>query len=195
MSAGPAGEVPDFAGAVLCGGQSRRMGRDKALIPVEGTPLVVRVARALRAAGAREVVAVGRHPGWLAEHGLVAVPDARPGQGPAGGVATALGVCHHEIVVVAGCDLVAPSPDAMAATVAALASHPGAAVAVPRTGGWLQWMHAAWRLAAAPALDAALDAGERAVGSVVEAAGLTVVEVEGVDPAALADADTPDDLR
>ena len=43
---------PPFSGAVLCGGGSRRMGRDKALIAVDGRPLAVRVADAVTAAGA-----------------------------------------------------------------------------------------------------------------------------------------------
>ncbi|WP_434127450.1 molybdenum cofactor guanylyltransferase, partial [Enterococcus faecium] len=48
-----------FAGAVLTGGDSRRMGTDKALIEVDGGPLARRVANALRAAGADPVIAVG----------------------------------------------------------------------------------------------------------------------------------------
>ena len=43
--------TPAFAGAVLCGGRSRRMGRDKALIEIGGVPLAMRVASAVRDAG------------------------------------------------------------------------------------------------------------------------------------------------
>jgi molybdopterin-guanine dinucleotide biosynthesis protein A len=187
--------VPRFSGAVLCGGQSRRMGRDKALIPIGGTPMVVRVADALLAAGAREVIAVGREPDALAPLGLTTVPDGRAGAGPAAGIVTALDrAAADEVVLVVGCDLVAPSPDAMAATVAALAHRGEADVAVPISGGRTQWHHAAWRPAAAPALEAALQAGGRAVGRVVADAGLVLVGVDGIDPAALADADTTDDL-
>jgi molybdenum cofactor guanylyltransferase len=187
--------MPRFSGAILCGGESRRMGRDKALIRVGGTPMVVRVAEALWIAGAREVFAVGREPDALASLGLVTVPDRRPGAGPAAGIVTALArACGDEVVLVVGCDLVAPSPAAMGATLAVLAHHPTAAVAVPVSGGRTQWHHAAWRPSAAPALEGALEAGTRAVGGVVAAAGLVVVGVDGIDPAALADADVPGDL-
>jgi molybdopterin-guanine dinucleotide biosynthesis protein A len=176
------------------------MGRDKALLAIEGTPMVVRVAEALRAAGARAVMAVGREPGALASLGLGSVADERPGEGPVAGIATALGWAGRDdpdedpLVLVTGCDLITPSPSAMAATVYALASAPTSQVAVPASGGRRQWAHAAWRGSAAPALAAALGAGERAVGRAVAAAGLAVVEVRGLDPAALADADIPADL-
>jgi molybdopterin-guanine dinucleotide biosynthesis protein A len=171
------------------------MGRDKALIPVGGTPMVLRVADALWVAGASAVVGVGREPDALASVGLATVPDNRPDAGPAAGIATALARADRdEMVMVVGCDLVAPSPAAMGATLAALAHHTTAAVAVPVSDGRTQWHHAAWRPSAAPALERALEGGARAVGGVVAAAGLAVVGVDGIDPTALADADVPSDL-
>jgi molybdopterin-guanine dinucleotide biosynthesis protein A len=187
--------IPRFSGAVLCGGRSRRMGRDKALIPVGGTPMVVRVAEALWVAGARDVVGVGREAGALTALRLATMPDGQPGAGPAAGIATALAwAAGDELVMVVGCDLVAPSPTAIGATLAALAQNPTAGVAVPVSGGRTHWHHAAWRPSAEPALERALKAGERSVGGVVAAAGLAVVGVDGIDPAALADADVPADL-
>ena len=55
MPAEPAPAPVAFAGAVLCGGASRRMGSDKALLGVEGRAMAVRVAGALAAAGGRPV--------------------------------------------------------------------------------------------------------------------------------------------
>jgi molybdenum cofactor guanylyltransferase len=187
--------TPRFSGAVLCGGRSRRMGRDKALVPVGGTPMVVRVAEALWVAGARDVVGVGREPHALAPLRLATVPDGRPGAGPVAGIATALAWADgDELVMVVGCDLVAPSPAAIGATLAALARNPAAGVAVPVSDGRTQWHHAAWRPSAGPAIEGALGAGARSVGGVVAAAGLAIVGVDGIDPAALADADVPGDL-
>lgn len=188
-------DTPHFSGAILCGGESRRMGRDKALIPVGDTPMVVRVAEALWVAGARDVIGVGREPHALAALRLGTVPDGRRGAGPAAGIVTALAWADgDELVMVVGCDLVSPSPTAIGATLTALARNPAAAVAVPVSGGRTQWHHGAWRPSARPALERALAAGTRSVGGVVAAAGLTVVGVDGIDPAALADADVPGDL-
>src|SRR5690606_21595355 len=97
------------------------------------------------------------------------------------------------IVFVAGCDIVDPSPRAVAATVAALAGRPDADVAVAVAGGRRQRVHAAWRRHARAPPAAAVAAGERAVHAAVAAARLRVVEVP-VDPADVADADTAADL-
>jgi molybdenum cofactor guanylyltransferase len=188
----------DFAGAVLCGGASRRMGRDKALIDVDGRALAARVAEVLAAAGARRVVAVGGDLAALRAAGLDAVPDDDPGEGPLGGILTALahlagGGPAAEIVFVGACDLVSPDPDAVRSTVAALAASPGAAVAVPVAGGRRQWLHAAWRPGVRPPLAAAFAAGERSVHGAVALARLRVATL-ALAPEPVADADTPADL-
>ena len=207
------GALP-FGGAVLCGGASRRMGTDKALLAVGRQPMALRVTIALQLAGAQSVAAVGGDTDALAALGLRVVPDERPGEGPLAAVATALRAerpppiapADHargrpevrpgddDIVLVAACDLLQPSATAMRATVAALAAAPAADLAVPIADGRRQWGQAAWRLRALPALDGALEAGERSIRRAVVASGLVVEEVHGLDPAQLADADTPDDL-
>ncbi|HEY8544052.1 MAG TPA: molybdenum cofactor guanylyltransferase [Acidimicrobiales bacterium] len=195
----------EWSAAVLCGGASRRMGTDKALVTVDGVPMLRRVAVALRRAGAGHVACVGsgtpaddaRRRGALAGLGVVAVADDHPGEGPLGGILTALRTAPDDVdvVLVVACDLLTPTPSALAATVAALAdpdagADPGTGhdVAVPHGR---QWLHAAWHRRVLPTLTARFAAGERAVHRAVE--GLTVAAVD-VDPAACRDADTPDDL-
>jgi molybdopterin-guanine dinucleotide biosynthesis protein A len=168
------------------------MGADKALLRHDGAPMAVRVAGALREAGAMQVLAVGGDGPALAACGLDAIPDDDPGLGPVGGIATALRVADGAIVLACACDLLAPSPAAMAATVAAIEGSPLPDVAVPVADGRRQWVHAAWHPSALAQLDDALAAGVRAVHRV--AAGLDVREVAGLDPRAFADADTPADL-
>jgi molybdopterin-guanine dinucleotide biosynthesis protein A len=80
------------AGAVLMGGASRRMGRDKALVEVDGLPMASRVAAALTAAGCRSAVAVGGDAAVHARLGLSSVPDRWPGEGPLGAIVTVLGL-------------------------------------------------------------------------------------------------------
>ena len=190
--------MPAFAGAVLCGGRSRRMGRDKALIEIGGVPLVMRVASALRDAGAVDVRTVGGDADALSRLGLRTVADRWPGAGPLGGIVTALSETETAgtagIVLVAACDLVDPSPATMAATVRALRETADASVAVPSLAGRRRWDQAAWPASALDALTRQFESGERAVHRAVSAADLTVVELHEVDPSSLVDADTPADL-
>lgn len=168
------------------------MGRDKALLPVDGVPMARRVADALVAAGADPVVAAGGDQAALAAAGLAARPDSEPGAGPLPAVVDALDGAVTEVVLVAGCDLVAPDPGVMGTLVDALAADRAAHVAVPVVDATRQWHLAAWRTSA---LDGLVAARAQGIGSLRRAvAGLSVLEVHGLPPTAVADADAPSDL-
>lgn len=184
---------PVFSGVVLTGGASRRMGRDKALVEVGGRALAVRVAQALRDAGADQVFAVGGALDALSDLGLDAVPDDHPGEGPVGGLLTALSHASSPVVAVLACDLPAAAPSAVRLVVAALDADPDLACAIPMVQGRSEPLHGAWRRSSRPRIQAMFDRGERAMHRVIADLGGTAVH--GVDPAALADADTPADLE
>jgi molybdopterin-guanine dinucleotide biosynthesis protein A len=101
--------MSDVFGAVLCGGASR-MGVDKATIPVDGVAMARRVADALAAAGCSPVSAIGGDPAELGRLGLDTVIDRYPGDGPLGGILTALAVQAPAAVVRAICPAFARRP-------------------------------------------------------------------------------------
>ena len=78
-------------GFVLAGGASRRMGRDKALLPLDGVPLAARLAEVLRAGGCDPVGIVGRRP-ELRTLGLPVLFE------PGFGEATAEERVHHPLL-------------------------------------------------------------------------------------------------
>ena len=168
------------------------MGRDKALLVVGGTPMAVRIAAALAAGGCEQVAAIGGDRPGLVAAGLSVVPDGHPGEGPLGGVLTALAhFAGQKAVVVTACDL----PLLSAATIGALLAGldaPGrrADVAMARTDR-LQPLCAVWRPTALAALAEAFHEGERRVHIAVR--GLELVEVD-VDAAELVNVNTTGDL-
>lgn len=91
------------AGFILTGGASVRMGRDKALLEIGGVPLALRTARLLESLVGRATL-IGP-PERYAALGLPAVADDEPGQGPLGGIATALRISEYDWNLVVGCDL------------------------------------------------------------------------------------------
>ncbi len=74
-------ETRPLIGVVLAGGQSSRMGRDKAMLDWQGRPLIERQMAALDEAGCERVLVSGSRQ----DHD--AIPDAVPGKGPVGGLA------------------------------------------------------------------------------------------------------------
>lgn len=183
-------------GAVLCGGASRRMGRDKALVEVGGVALARRVADALGAGGCDAVLAVGGDAGALAALGLEPVPDRWPGDGPLGGLATALAAASArgaDRLVLVPCDLVHPDAAAIADLARALAEAPAAEAVAVAVGERVQWLPSAWRVGpdVARRLAALVDDGGRRLDA-VEA--VVTHRVVALTPDQVADADTPDDL-
>lgn len=177
-----------YWGAVLVGGSSRRMGRPKALIPVDGVILVERVASALQAVCDR-VVAIG--PAHLAGS-LTCVEDRYPGEGPLGGIITALSALPDgaQGVVVAACDFPCITPAVFKALLAAANSVTTAEVVISRSSR-LQPACALWMPDSRAVLQRLFDEGERSI--VRTLSHLLCVEVE-VDEAALVNVNTPDDL-
>ena len=103
----PAGTV---LGAVLAGGRSRRMGRDKAELRLDGEPLWRRQAGVLRAAGLGRVVLI-RAAGDLAPSGIECWRDMVPGVGPLGGLHAALRPGAADWIAVLAVDMPGIGPE------------------------------------------------------------------------------------
>ena len=98
----------EVSGIVLAGGKSRRLGRDKAVEPVGGEPLIQRViGRLSQVAGQMVVVVADAQRGAdlsLPDTAKVAI-DMFPGGGSLGGIFTGLSVADANWGVVVACDM------------------------------------------------------------------------------------------
>jgi molybdopterin-guanine dinucleotide biosynthesis protein A len=83
-------QAPAWSALLMAGGESRRMGRDKAMLVVGGEPLWRRQVRTLRKAGASEIIVARAGRASFDEPGLITVPDAAPGCGPLAGLVAGL---------------------------------------------------------------------------------------------------------
>ena len=186
---------PELIGAVLTGGSSRRMGRTKALIEIDGVPMAGRVATALRDAGCVRVFAYGGDPDRLAPLGLAVLPDRHPGTGPLGAVLGLLALFaqgHSDAAVfVAACDLPSLTGSVLAPMVEVARTQPDVDVVVARTSQ-IEPTCAIWRASAAEELHRLHELGERALHVAIERLHSVPVDV---DAAALANINTPEELR
>lgn len=134
------------AALLLAGGESRRMGIDKALIEFGGEPLIGRISRRLSAWFA-EVLVITNHPERYAFLGLPTVSDRTPGLGPLGGLEAGLSACHHEHAFLCATDM----PFLHEGLVRHLVGlAPGYQVVVPQVGGAYEPLHAVYSRSCLP---------------------------------------------
>ena len=90
--------------AILAGGGSTRMGRDKALIPIDGIPMIQRILGTLQRVVPRSVVISDR----MGAYGFLGVPvhpDVIKDRGPAAGIHSALLHASTDRVLIVPCDM------------------------------------------------------------------------------------------
>lgn len=135
---------PDLTAVILSGGASRRMGRDKASLELDGIPLLERTATAARAAGASRIVVVGdpldetSSPAAASPlTGARFVREDPPRSGPVPALDAALAAVGTDWLLLLPCDLARPA-DACRALVAAFRRQHAATrdtAAAPATPG------------------------------------------------------------
>ena len=187
-----------FSLVIQAGGQSARMGEDKALKPFLGRPLIQRVIDRL-AHLANEVLVTTNHPEDYTFLGLRLVSDLAPGRGALGGLYTALASAASPIVAVAACDMPFASASLLEAA-ARLLVQEEADVVIPKTDEGYEPFHAVYRRATCvPAIQSAIQADRWKVIAwfpSVKVRELTMGEVTRLDPSGLAfwNVNTPEEF-
>ena len=110
-------DLGDVTGVVLAGGKSLRMGRDKILLPVDGSPLIARIYRRMLSIFP-EVLIIGHHRFEFDDLGIVAHPDIIPDCGVLGGIYTGLSLSKTPFIFAVAGDMPFLDPDLIVNTVA-----------------------------------------------------------------------------
>ena len=176
-------------GFVLAGGRSSRMGRDKALLPFRGGALVESVAGAvLEAAGS--AILVG-HPNSYAALGFPVIPDLYPGEGPLGGILTALAYSGAAWNLVVACDMPALDADFLRGLLDRAARARADALLPAGPSGRLEPLCAVYHARSRPALERAFAAGTRKIATALEA--VRVARCDVAEAAPFHNVNTPED--
>jgi len=161
--------APAILVAVLAGGGSTRLGRDKALLPWRGGTLLAHVCAAAHGAGL-PVMVVGRGAPDVPDDVRV-LADESPGEGPLAALVTVLGA-HDGAVLLLACDL----PRLDAAAVRWLAAMPsGVNGVVLEVAGRLQTCCALYQPSCLPLARACLARGRRSLHALLDAGGFARV--------------------
>jgi molybdopterin-guanine dinucleotide biosynthesis protein A len=125
---------------IQAGGQSRRMGTDKALIPFQGQPLISRVIHRVSPI-ADEILVTTNRPQDFDFLSYALITDLLPGRGALGGVYTALSAATQPLVALVACDMPFVNHKLLEAQCNTLRQH-NADVVIPRLDGGLEPFHA-----------------------------------------------------
>ena len=185
--------------AIQAGGESRRMGSDKALLPFLGQPLVLRLLSRL-AWIADEVLVTSNQPENYRFLGLSPIPDLLPGLGALGGLYTALSAAIHPFCAVVACDMPFASPEIFLYALAQL-RETGADAVIPRTDVGTEPFHAVYRCETClPYIQEAIQAGKRRADAWFERVNIHYLDAEEIlpydpDRQAFFNINTPEELN
>ncbi|OGW61039.1 MAG: hypothetical protein A2V83_03590 [Nitrospirae bacterium RBG_16_64_22] len=183
-----------LSGAILAGGENRRMPVLKPFLDVGGECILDRTIAVLGNL-VDDLFIVTRTPSLFADFGVRCVPDSREDRGPLTGIEAALEAAVHPRVLVAACDM--PDLSVHAARRVAGSADNDAWAVIPRVNGRLEPLFALYDRRLLPRIGALLTEGRRAVHPLAEDAHVRVLEVsaigtDGKDP--FRNINTPSDL-
>ncbi len=173
---------------IQAGGQSTRMGENKALKLFLGRPLIERVRQRVEPV-ADELLVTTNQPDEFAFLNLPLFPDIRLGRGALGGLHTALVSAAQPLVAVVACDMPFAS-GALLAGAARLLEQEAVDVVIAETAEGFEPLHAVYRRATClAAVESAIEADQWRMISwfpKVKLRKLTQEELKQFDPDGLA---------
>lgn len=183
---------------IQAGGQSSRMGEDKALKTFLERPLIQRVVERLTPI-ADELIITTNHPDDYRFLGLPLFSDLKPGRGALGGLYTAIASASQPLVAIVACDMPFASPSFFEAASRLLEEEESDVVIAKSEEGY-EPLHALYRRATClPAIEAAIEADQWKVIAwfpQVKVRILRPEEIQQYDPSGLAfwNVNTPEEF-
>ncbi|MCH7923060.1 MAG: molybdenum cofactor guanylyltransferase [Nitrospinae bacterium] len=161
-----------MTGAILAGGESKRMGLNKAFVEVGGIPIIERALKVLQGLF-DEVFIVATRPEPYAHLGFPVHTDLLPGNDSLGGLHAALSYSSGEACFLCACDMPFLNPR-LIRYLAELAS--GADAVVPKSPDGLQPLHSVYTKNCLPAIEEGIAAGRLKLADLVSRINVRMVE-------------------
>jgi molybdopterin-guanine dinucleotide biosynthesis protein A len=170
-----------MTGIILAGGESRRMGTDKALLDINGRPLIEHILEVF-AGLFRKTIIVTNTPDRYRMYGVELTSDVLDIRGPLTGIYSGLLRSDEEYSFVAACDM--PFLNAR------LISYMGEVAAgydavVPQFNGFLEPLHAVYRRGILPAIETQVRKQDRRIRGIfdyIQVRYVTEEEIARFDP-------------
>jgi molybdopterin-guanine dinucleotide biosynthesis protein A len=154
--------LAEASAAILAGGASSRMGRDKSLVLVDGKPLIQRVLEQVSRRFGDILISTNEKDKYAFLEARC-VPDLVPGNGPLMGIRTAVEAARHDRVFVTACDIPVMDDDTVERMLVLAEDFD---CVVPRSRVGHEPLFAVYSKSAIPAMCDVLASGERRIRAV-----------------------------
>lgn len=184
---------------IQAGGESRRMGQNKALLPFNGQRLIERLISRIRVI-TDEVLVISNQPETFNFLHTPGFTDLLPGNGALGGLFTAFSIAHTPLVAVVACDMPFVNSKLLDAQIKKLIRQ-NADGMVPRHAGGCEPFHAVYRREVClAAVKGSLERGLKRADSWYASVNMGFIETEEIvryDPAGYAffNINSPEDYQ
>ena len=169
-----AGLIPATTGIILAGGESRRMGSDKSLLPLDGERFIERSFQ-LMASLFEEVLIVTNSPTLYTDIPCRKVPDLHRSKGALAGIHSGLHHATEPQIFVVACDMPFLAPELIRHL---CRENHAADVHIPRSHHGLEPLHACYTKACLPAMEAVLQKDGRRIVDFFSAVTVTELPAE-----------------
>lgn len=186
--------IETITGVILAGGKSSRMGKDKALLPYKGKPLIQTVLERMRTVFSKVVVSVQPDDAF-GDLKADRVADHYPGSGPLGGITSVMEKGEEHIFCVA-CDM----PFLNSGLMEYICNLDGFDAVIPVWQDRLQVLHALYSRTMLPLFQSALQGGQLRISDAFSKANIRYIsdrEIRNIDPdgASFSNLNTPADYE
>jgi len=161
---------------IMAGGESVRMGQNKSMLAIESQPMIKHICDQLRP-HFNQILISSNDTSKYSFLGAEVIPDEVTGQGPLGGIASALRASANEVNFVIACDI--PQVD-MGFVRMMLREARGCDAVVPTTGpSQYEPLFAVYRKGTLAAIEDALSSGQYRVTDALRGCDVKYVELTG----------------
>ncbi len=170
-----------MTGIVLAGGENRRMGVDKAFLPVAGRPMIEHVLRALRTSVER-IIIVTNSPGAYASYDALVITDACDKRGPLTGIYSGLLRSADEYNLVVACDMPFLNPRLLSYMIALAGEYDAV---LPKIGDFAEPLHAVYRRGLLPVIEDHIKREQQRIRNIftgLRVRYITEEEIDRLDP-------------
>ena len=141
-----------MTGIIMAGGSSRRIGKNKALLPW-GTSTLIETIVSIVSTVCDDVIVVSNIPLPMLAESVRVIPDIIPGKGPLGGIYTGLQYAKYDCAFVTACDMPYLVPDAISYL---FDESPGWDSVMPSSDGYFEPLFACYSNSCLPVIESML---------------------------------------